>query len=217
MESLVVKEALAAIQDGATRMPSYTLNDLASGDPGICGGTVQVFIEPIGLAPTLLVIGVGHVGKALGELAKWSGYRVLVSDDREAFCNPEYLPGMDSYIICKPGEITQRATITPQTHIVAVTRGMPVDMDLIPVLLATDAPYIGLIGSRRRWALTAKALQEEHGLTEAQLQRVHAPIGLELRAETPQEIAISIMAEIIMVRRGGSGQPMRWMGDVAEA
>lgn len=216
MESLVIKEAHAVIQDGKTRMPSYTLNDLASGDPGVCGGTIQVFIEPIGLVPTLLVIGVGHVGKALAELAKWSGYRVLVSDDREDYCNPEYLPSMDGYIVCKPGQIAQRAAITPQTYIAAVTRGMPVDMDLIPVLLATDAPYIGLIGSRRRWALTVKALQEQHSLTEAQLERVHSPIGLELQAETPQEIAISIMAEIIMVRRGGSGQPMQWMGEVTE-
>ena len=216
MESLVIKEALAAMQDGQARMPIYTLNDLAAGDPGVCGGTVQVFIEPIGLAPTVLVIGLGHVGKALAELAKWSGYRVLVSDDREAYCNPDYLPGMDGYIVSKPGEIAQNTAITAQTYIAAVTHGMPVDLDLIPALLATDAPYIGLIGSRRRWALTVKALKEQHGLTDAQLQRIHAPIGLELQAETPQEIAISIMAEIVMVRRGGSGQPMRWMGDVAE-
>ena len=214
MESRVIKEALDAIQDGQTRMPSYTLNDLASGDPGVCGGTIHVFIEPMGIAPTLLVIGIGHVGKALAEVAKWSGYRVLVSDDREAYCNPDYLPGMDGYIVCKPGEIVQRAPITKQTFIAAVTRGMPVDLDLIPSLLATEAPYIGLIGSRRRWALTAKTLREQRGLTDAQLQRIHAPIGLELQAETPQEIAISIMAEIIMVRRGGSGQPMQWMGDV---
>jgi xanthine dehydrogenase accessory factor len=216
MESLVVKEALAAMQDGQSRMPSYTLNDLEAGDPGVCGGTVQVFIEPIGLAPTLLVIGVGHVGKALAELAKWSGYRVLVSDDREAYCNPEYLPDMDGYIVCKPGEVTKHTDITPQTYIAAVTRGMPVDLDLIPALLGTDAPYIGLIGSRRRWALTASTLKEQRRLNDAQLQRIHAPIGLELQAETPQEIAVSIMAEIIMVRRGGSGEPMQWIGEVAD-
>jgi xanthine dehydrogenase accessory factor len=123
---------------------------------------------------------------------------------------------MDSYIVCKPGEIAQQTAITPHTYIAAVTRGMPVDLELIPALLATDAAYIGLIGSRRRWALTVSALKEQRGLTDAQVQRIHAPIGLELQAETPQEIAISIMAEIIMVRRGGSGQPMHWMGEVAD-
>jgi xanthine dehydrogenase accessory factor len=216
MESRVIQEALATLQDGQTRMPSYTLNDLAAGDPGVCGGTVQVFIEPIGTMPTVLVIGVGHVGKALAELAKWSGYRVLVSDDREAYCNADYLPGMDGYIVCKSGEIAQHTAITSQTFVAAVTRGMPVDIDLIPALLATDAGYIGLIGSRRRWALTAKSLQEQRGLTEAQLKRIHAPIGLELQAETPHEIAVSIMAEIIMVRRGGSGKQMHWIGEPSE-
>lgn len=217
MESLVITEAVAAIQDGKTRIPSYTLNDIKAGDPGICGGTVQVFIEPIGFPPTILVIGGGHVGKALAELGKWADYRVILSDDREEFCNPNYVAGLDGYLVCKPGEIPQQMTITSQTYIAAVTRGLPVDINLIPALLATDAAYIGLIGSRRRWALTVKALKEEHGLSEAELSRIHAPIGLELQAETPQEIAVSILAEIIMFRRGGTGQPMRWIGEVAEA
>jgi xanthine dehydrogenase accessory factor len=209
MESLVIKAALDAMLDGQTRMPSYTLNDLSSGDPGICGGTVQVFIEPIGSTPTVLVIGIGHVGRALAGLAKWSGYRVVISDDREAFCNAEYLPGMDGYVVCKPGEVAGQTAINSRTYVAAVTRGMPVDMDLIPSLLTTDAAYIGLIGSQRRWALTAKALKAERGLSDEQLARVVAPIGLELNAETPQEIAVSILAQIIMVQRGGDGREMR--------
>lgn len=209
MEALVIREALASMLDGRTRLPSYALNDLASGDPGVCGGTVQVFIEPIGSAPTVLVIGIGHVGRALAELAKWSGYRVVISDDREEFCNPHYLPGMDGYVVCKPGEVAAQTEINARTYIAAVTRGMPVDLDLIPSLLTTEAPYIGLIGSRRRWALTAKALRAERGLSDELLARVVAPIGLELNAETPQEIAISILAQIIMVQRGGDGREMR--------
>ena len=214
MESLVIQEALAALADGQTRMTSYALNDLQAGDPGVCGGTVQVFVEPIGVAPTLLVIGGGHVGRALADLGKWMGYRVLLSDDRADFCNADYAPGLDGYLVCKPGELAQRTAITPQTYIAAVTRGLPVDIDLIPALLATPAPYVGLIGSRRRWALTVKALREERGIDEAALARVHAPIGLELNAETPKEIAISIMAEITMLRRGGTGAPMQWIGEV---
>ncbi|NDJ61740.1 MAG: XdhC family protein [Chloroflexi bacterium] len=213
LEALVIQEALAALADGQPRLPSYALNDLSSGDPGICGGTVQIFIEPIHAAPTLLVIGGGHVGQALAELGKWSAYRVIVSDDRAEFCNPEVLPGMDAYVVCAPGEITQHVSIDTRTYIAAVTRGLPVDVKLIPALLATDAPYIGLIGSRRRWALTARALKDDYGLADAQLRRIHAPIGLELQAETPKEIALSIMAEIIMMRRGGTGAPMRWLGE----
>lgn len=209
MESLVLAEAVAALADGQTRVRSYTLNDLKAGDPGVCGGTVEVFIEPLTSPPTLLVIGGGHVGKALAQLGKWMDYRVVLSDDREAFCNSEYLPGMDEYVICKPAEVARHTRIDKHTYVAAVTRGLPVDVNLIPALLATDAAYIGLIGSRRRWALTVKALKEERGMTDAQLARIYAPIGLELEAETPKEIALSIYAEITMLRRGGTGKPMR--------
>ena len=93
-----------------------------------------------------------------------------------------------------------------------MTRGLPIDVDLIPMLLGTDAAYIGLIGSRRRWTITVKTLMEQHGLSAEDLSRIHAPIGLEIEAETPKEIAVSIMAEMIMVQRGGTGQPMQWLG-----
>jgi xanthine dehydrogenase accessory factor len=213
MEALVIEEGQRAIADGRTRSVSYALNDLKVGDPGICGGTVQVFIEPLASPPTLVVIGGGHVGKALGELGKWSGFRVILTDDRAEYCNPTVAPGLDGYVVCKPEQVADQVTINPQTYVAAVTRGLPIDVDLIPSLLKTSAAYIGLIGSRRRWALTIKALKEQRGLTEADLQRVYAPIGLELNGETPQEIAVSIMAEITMLRRGGTGQPMKWMGE----
>jgi xanthine dehydrogenase accessory factor len=217
LESLVIKEALAALVDGQTRMRSYTLNDLAAGDPGVCGGMVEVFIEPIGGAPTLLVIGGGHVGRALAQLGKWMDYRVVLADDRAEFANPDNVPGLDDYLVCKPSEIPQRMRIDARTYIAATTRGLPIDLDLVPALLATDAAYIGVIGSRRRWALTVQALKEKYGLTDVQLQRIHAPIGLELEAETPKEIALSVMSQIVMLRRGGSGKPMQWMGEVIEA
>src|SRR5690606_16436003 len=108
------------------------------------------------------------------------------------------------YVVCKPGEIPDQLKIDSRTFVACVTRGLPVDMKLMPALVATESPYIGLIGSRRRWALTEKALREEAGLTDAQIARIHAPIGLEIGAETPKEIAISILAEIIKVRRGGT-------------
>lgn len=217
MESRVIQEALAALADGQTRVRSYTLNDIGAGDPGVCGGTVEIFVEPIGFAPTLVVVGVGHVGKALAQLGKWMEFRVILSDDRPEFCNPEYLPGMDGYVVCPPSEIVERTRIDANTYVAAVTRGLPVDIHLVPALLATDAPYIGVIGSRRRWALTVKTLREEQGLTGEQLARVHAPIGLELQAETPKEIALSILAEIVMLQRGGTGKPMQWLGEVEES
>jgi len=211
MESRVIAEAKAALGDGTTRLVSYTLNNLQDGDPGVCGGTVEIFIEPIATPPTLVVIGVGHVGKALAEAGKWAGFRVIVSDDRAEFCNPTVLPGMDGYVVAAGAAVAAQIPLNQNTYVAAVTRGLPLDVSLLPPLLKADLAYLGVIGSRRRWALTAKAL-EDQGFSSEQLARVHAPIGLELDAETPQEIAISILAEIIMVRRGGTGAPMRWLG-----
>ncbi len=211
MEARTVQEALDAIRSGQPRMMRYNLADLESGDPGVCGGTVELFVEPLMPPPTVVVIGCGHVGKAVAELAKWMEYRVVVTDDRPGYATPEQIPGMDAYLEIPAAELTARLTITRQTYLVAVTRGLAVDKDLIPALLATDAPYIGLIGSRRRWAMTVQALVEQ-GISREALARIHAPIGLELRAETPKEIALSILAEIIMVQRGGTGEPMQWPG-----
>ncbi|MEO0560567.1 MAG: XdhC/CoxI family protein [Chloroflexota bacterium] len=217
MESKVIAAALEVLSEGKARTATFTLNSIADGDPGICGGTARIFIEPIGAPSTLLVIGGGHVGAALAQLGKWAGYRVVISDDREAYANPAYLPGMDAYLVCAPGEVVDRMPLNRRTFVAAVTRGLPVDIDLIPALLETDVPYVGLIGSRRRWAITAKALREDRGMTDEQLARVRAPIGLELEAETPKEIAVSILAEIIMVQRGGTGKPMQWLGTVKAA
>ena len=211
MEALVIGEAQDAIRSGRSRVVSYNFTDLASGDPGICGGTVEVFVEPLAPPPTILVVGCGHVGKAVAELAKWLEYRVVVSDDRPGYATEEQIPGMDAYVQAAPGDLVEQVDINRSTCIVAVTRGLAVDEKLIPALLATDVPYIGLIGSRRRWALTVESLVEK-GVARDDLTRIHAPIGLELGAETPKEIAISIMAEVIMVLRHGTGESMQWIG-----
>ncbi|MCS7056858.1 MAG: XdhC family protein [Thermoflexales bacterium] len=207
MESRAIQLARQAIADGQPRTASYSLADLAKGDPGVCGGTVELFIEPLLPAPTLLIVGAGHVGRALTHLAKWCGFRVLVSDDRAELCTPEQCPGADAYL---PGPLSARLAevpLTPQTYVALVTRGYPIDVDALPGLLDSPVAYIGVIGSQRRWLTAAKALRER-GMSDAALRRVRAPIGLELGAETPEEIAVSIMAEIIMLRRGGHGQPM---------
>lgn len=199
VEAHALQAATDAQASGQPCLMRYNL-----GDPQAGGGTVHLFVEPLLPPPTLVVIGCGHVGKAVAELAKWMDFRVIVADDRAGYATPEQVPGMDAYVEAPPAELVTRLNVTPQTYVVAVTRGLVVDQDLLPALLATETPYIGLIGSRRRWTATAEALA---ALGIDDLSRIHTPVGLALNAETPKEIALSILAEVVMIRRGASQTP----------
>jgi len=200
LESRVIAEARQAISDGVARLLEYNMTDPMRGDPGVCGGQVEVFVEPIGTRPTLVVVGAGHVGKAVAHLAQWLGFRVVVSDDRPELCTPQAFPGADQY---QPGlmeALPKNLEITPSTYVVLTTRGVDIDVQGLPALLDTPAAYIGVIGSRRRWATTRDQLLEM-GIPEEKLNRIHSPVGLDINAETPEEISVSIMAEIIMLSR----------------
>ncbi len=208
MESRILSEAKKTIQDGKSRLLKYSMVDPKQGDPGVCGGTVEVFVEPILPSPVVVIIGGGHVGKAVAALAKWSGFRVAVSDDRPEFCTPEANPDADAFYPYPMAELPAHLNINSQTYLVLTTRGSPVDVKGMPALLETPFAYLGLIGSKRRWLTTRKGLMDA-GVAEEKLSRVHSPLGLELNAETPEEIAVSIMAEIIMIKNGGSGKSMK--------
>lgn len=207
MENRVRAEALKAIRDGQPRLLEYNMIDPQRGDPGVCGGQLEVYVEPVQPKPTIVVIGSGHVGKAVAHLAHWLGFQVVVNDDRPEFCNPEAVPDADVYIPSPMAELPQHLEITPWTYLVLTTRGSNVDVEGLPSLLDTPAAYIGVIGSQRRWAIARKQMIEK-GTSPEKLARVRSPIGLELNAETPEEIAVSIMAEIIMLRQGGDGSVM---------
>lgn len=200
MESRVIELAQQALRDGKPRTAAYQLADPGRGDPGVCGGEVEVFIEPLLASPTLLIIGAGHVGRALTFLAKWSGFRVVLTDDRTELCTPDASPGADEYLPGPLPEVLPRTALTPLTYVALVTRGYPIDVEALPLLLQAPVAYIGVIGSQRRWITAANALRER-GVGGAEIARIHAPIGVEIGAETPEEIAISIMAEIIRTRR----------------
>ena len=208
LEHRVLDEAWMALSDGKPRHLQYNMADPSRGDPGVCGGQVEVFVEPILSTPTLVVIGAGHVGKAVVHLAKWLGFRVAVCDDRAEFCNPEATPGADEYYPVEMGKLADSLKVTKRTYLVVTSRGSNVDALGLPSLLESDAAYIGVIGSKRRWATTVRALKEK-GVKEELIAKVHSPMGLELQAETPEEIAVSIMAEILMIRDKGSGVSMR--------
>lgn len=203
MESRVIDEALQAMQDGKPRLVDYSLAEPERGDPGVCGGQMEVYVEPILPEPVVILVGCGHVGKAVAHLAKWLKFRVLVSDDRAELCTPEAVPGADGYFPVLMQELPEQVKITPWTYLVLTTRGVDIDVPGLAVLLDSPAAYIGVIGSRRRWETTRSKLLEQ-GVPAEKLDRVHSPMGVDLGAETPEEIALSILAEIIMLREGRS-------------
>jgi xanthine dehydrogenase accessory factor len=208
MENRVTAEALQVIRDRQPRIVPYRFSDPTHGDPGVCGGEIEVFIEPLRSRPTLIVVGVGHVGRAVAHLAHWLGFRLVVSDDRTEYASQGIVSEADQTICCLLGELPKRVTIDDQTYLVLTTRNVTLDVAGLPALLETDFAYLGIIGSRRRWETTVGLLREA-GIPEAKIQRVVSPTGLELNAETPEEIALSILAQIILLRRGGSGESMR--------
>ncbi len=207
MESRVIQAAQKAMADGQPRLLQYDLTDPGRGDPGVCGGQLEVFVEPVTPAPTIVVVGGGHVGRAVAHLAQWLDFQVVVSDDRPEFCTPEAVPGADQYLPGPLAGLPEVLHITPQTYLVLCTRNVEIDVAGLPALLETPAAYLGVIGSRRRWETTRQLLLQS-GTSSGDLDRVNSPMGLELNAETPEEIAVSILAEIIQLRRGGDGEPM---------
>jgi xanthine dehydrogenase accessory factor len=207
LESRTIEEARQVAVEGTARLLSHSLVDPSRGDAGACGGEVEVFIEPITPPARLLILGAGHVGRALAHLAKWMGYHVVVTDDRADLCTRDFIPDADEFVVGPMAEAMSQLRIDQRTYVACVTRGYLFDVDALPVLLDTPAPYIGVIGSRRRWTMALRGLRDQ-GVSDESLARVRAPIGLEIEAETPEEIAVSIMAEIVMLRRGGTGKPM---------
>lgn len=204
VEERVRAEALESLVDGETRFLTYDMVDVARGDAGVCGGSVSVYVEPYLQPPTVVVVGAGHVGRSVAHLASWLGYRVVVSDDRKSLCTPELVPDADGYLPMPMSRIPEEIRIDARTFFVLVTRGVEVDIEGLPALLETQPAYIGLIGSRKRWAHCREKLREA-GVSEEAIRMIKSPIGLDIRAETPDEIALSIMAEITARHHAGKG------------
>ena len=167
----------------------------------------EVMIEIAERPATLLIVGGGHIGQSLAGIASQVGFSVAVLDDREAFANAERFPTADRVICGDFAEELRRFLIDAHTYIVLVSRGHKQDELSLREVATSEAAYVGMIGSRRRVGAVLTHLTRE-GLPQEALGRVHTPIGLDIGAETPEEIAVSIIAQIISVRRGGSGAAM---------
>ena len=201
MEARVIKEACACMDDGTSLLLNYELVDPVAGDPGVCGGTVTIHLETYMPNSKILIIGCGHVGRAVAELASWLGFHVVATDDREEIA--EGVTEADLVLTGSIEETLKQVNLTDRDHVVAVTRNAELDIQNLPHLLSTEAKSIGVMGSYRRWETTRSSL-ESAGVSEEDLSRITSPIGLDLNAETPQEIALSILSQIIEQDNAGN-------------
>jgi xanthine dehydrogenase accessory factor len=167
----------------------------------------QVLLEVVEPPATLLVVGAGHIGRALAKFGAAVDFSVAVLDDRPDYADPALIPEADRIICADFEEALKSFPIGENTYIVMVTRGHKQDELSLRLTAPSRAAYVGMIGSRRRTGAVLQHLADE-GFPREVLDRIHTPIGLDIGAETPEEIAVSIIAEIIMVRRGGRGTPM---------
>jgi xanthine dehydrogenase accessory factor len=164
-----------------------------------------VYVEPLEPEAELLLFGAGHISRVVAPLARTVGFRVCVIDDRGEFASRERFPTADRLLVCPVAEAFEHTAVTAATHIAIVTRGHAHDRDALQAALRTRPAYLGMIGSRRKRDLIYAALLQD-GISAEDLGRVHCPIGIDIGAETPEEIAVSIVAELIQVRARGRGR-----------
>jgi xanthine dehydrogenase accessory factor len=197
------KEVMLAEQP---RKMTFSLNQQADYDAGlICGGTLELFVEPILPQPVLYIFGGGHVSLAVARSASAAGFSIGVIDDREAFANAERFPEAGT-IYTSFEDAFAKLSPNASSYILIVTRGHKDDMRVLAWAVRTGARYIGMIGSKRKVISVYQALERE-GFSPGEFERVHAPVGIDIGALSPEEIAISITAELIAIRRNAPNLP----------
>jgi len=199
IELQVIKEAIEAMRKEKPKQLCYRLKE--GDDLGmICGGDVEIFIEPIVSIPTLFILGGGHISFTLAKIAKLVGFKIAVVDDRPEFATAQRFPEAEQVLATSYDKAFSELKVGKSDCVVIVTHGHKGDEAALEGALSTEAKYIGMIGSKTKNAVVYAHLKAKR-ITQQQLDRVHAPVGLPIHAQTPEEIAVSILAEIIQVRR----------------
>jgi xanthine dehydrogenase accessory factor len=202
VEGEIWQKAREVMDTGRPQLVSFELNSRDAENEGlICGGTVDVFVEPIMSDPKLYILGAGHLGLALGELGHRVGFQVTVVDDRERFASRERFPSAEQVLVRPFDGCLVDLPVDRNSYVVIVTRGHSHDCTATEQAIQTQARYVGLVGSRRKIKLIAETLIEK-GYTAEHFSNLFAPIGLPIGSETPEEIAVSVIAELIAVGRG---------------
>ena len=201
-EAKVIEEVKQSLKEGKGKLITYHLTrEQATLDEGaICGGDMKVFIDVLQPKEEVLIFGAGHIAVCVSRLAKMVGFKVTVVDSRKEFANQDRFPDADEIIAEDTEKALTHLKITPSTYIIVLTRGHLKDEEVLGSVIKSGAAYIGMIGSRKKNSTVFQHL-EEQGISAQELKEVHAPIGVDIGAQTPEEIAVSIMAEIIQVRK----------------
>jgi len=203
-EKRACEVAAEVIRTGQPQLITVNLGGRAGPGEPACGGRLTIFIEPVTSPPSLLIFGAGHVGRALTKLAADLGFRVTVIDERPEFARPDLLPGAGEVKVGVGPDIADQLRVDDRTFVVIVTHGHTNDTEVLRWVAGSPACYIGMMASRRKEATIVDRLAAE-GIPREQLDRIHTPIGLDIGAVTPAEIAVSIAAEMIRHRHGPKG------------
>jgi xanthine dehydrogenase accessory factor len=201
VEAEVWNAAREVIESEKPKHLSFSLAEDAAYDQGlICGGQLNIFVEPVIPQPRVLIFGGGHVSKGISRIATLAGFATTIIDNREAFANPERFPEADATFAEEYEEVFPKLEVTSSTYVIIVTRGHRDDMRVLRWAVTTPAKYIAMIGSKRKTISVVRELEKE-GIPREAFENVSAPMGLEIGAQTPEEIAVSVVAEMIAVRR----------------
>ena len=199
LEGQVIAEAIMVIREEKPRIFHYDLTGKEAAGM-ICGGVLDIYIEPIIPTPAVFIFGGGHISLFVSKISAMAGFQVAVIDDRAEFASTERFPEAQRVIAEKFSQVFPQLQVNRSSYLVIVTRGHAGDQEVLEWALTTEARYIGMIGSKKKIRTVYQNL-EAQGTAREKLQRVHAPIGLEIGALTPEEIAVSIVGQMIQVRR----------------
>jgi xanthine dehydrogenase accessory factor len=211
VEAEMTRRARVAIESGRPMLTTYDLTPEQAGEEGlVCGGRMEVFIEPLESTPDLAILGAGHVARPLCALAAMAGFRVSILDDREKYATEARFPEAARVVVSPFESAAEALRLTPRSFVVVVTRGHRGDAIAIASCLPRQPRFLGLLGSRAKMVHVFTDLAER-GFSSEDLSRVETPVGVEIGAETPEEIAVSIVARMISVRRGVGVEGIRSM------
>ena len=204
VEAEVWNAAREVIRTEQPRRLTFNLGQDAAYDNGlICGGQLDVFVEPVLPIPHAFIFGAGHISRSLSQVATLAGFAAVVVDNRESFANRERFPEAAAVHAAEYEEVFPQLAINETSYVIIVTRGHRDDMRVLKLALSTPARYLAMIGSKRKVLNVVRELEKE-GVERAALEKIHAPMGLDIGAISPEEIAISVTAEMIAVRRGAT-------------